>query len=97
MRNFLFIISVSALALSGCSRDPAAGIAAQKMYGPEVHSLHHDQLMVIFHECHQFGPVDDPRVKYAVPYCVGVDTAQSAEGWTTPNAAKVDPKLTKLH
>lgn len=97
MRNSNLIILVASLALSGCGRGSGAGVIIQKVPGPEIRSLNHDHLMVIYHECHQFGPIEDPRVKYTVAYCVNVDTAQSGEGWATPNAAKVDPEINKLH
>jgi hypothetical protein len=53
--------------------------------------------MAIYHECHQFGSIEDPRVKYTVAYCVHIDTAQSGEGWATPNTANFDPAINKLH
>ncbi len=97
MKNLATILSMAILALLGCSRSPTDGAAAQKISGPPIRSLNHDQLMATYRECHQFGSVDDSRVKYTIPYCASVDTAQSAEGWVTPNTAKVDPKLNKLH
>jgi len=97
MRNCHVIILLASLACAGCSRNSADGATVQKVSGPEIHSLNHDHLMAIYHECHQFGPIEDPRVKYTVGYCVNVDMAQSGEGWVTPNAAKVDPEIDRLH
>jgi hypothetical protein len=97
MRNSHLIILSASLAFMGCSRNATDGATAPKVSGPEVRSLNHDQLMAIYQECHQFGPIEDPRVRYPVAYCVSVDTAQSGEGWVTPNAAKVDPEINKMH
>jgi hypothetical protein len=97
VRHLPIIVSLCFAGLAGCGREPAVGTPVGKVSGPPIQSLNHDQLMAIFHECHQFGQVDDARVKYTIPYCVSVDTAQSAEGWTTPKSAKVDPTLNKLH
>jgi hypothetical protein len=97
MRNSQLIILSASLAFTGCSRSSGNGATVQKVSGPEIHSLSHDHLMAIYRDCHQFGPIEDPRVKYTVAYCVNVDTAQSGEGWAAPNAAKVDPEINKLH
>jgi hypothetical protein len=97
VRQLKIIVFLCLESLAGCGREAAVGTPAGKVAGPPIQSLNHDQLMAIFQECHQFGQVDDVRVKYTIPYCVSVDTAQSAEGWTAPNAAKVDPNVNKLH
>jgi hypothetical protein len=97
VRQLPIIVLLCLVTLVGCGREPVVGAPVGKVSGPPIQSLNHDQLVAIFHECHQFGQLDDARVKYTIPYCVSVDTAQSAEGWTTPNAAKVDPNVNKLH
>lgn len=97
MHKLLGIVLISGLAISGCNRGSTAASTTAKQSGPDVHSLKHGELMAIYHDCHEFGPLDDPRVKYTIPYCVSVDSAQASEGWISPNTATVDPKLNKLH
>lgn len=97
MKQVLVSLSMCVAVLSGCSKNPGSADPAEKAAGPDVHALNHDQLMAIYTECHAFGPIDDPRVKYAIPYCTSVDSARSSEGWVSPSTAPVDPKLNKLH
>lgn len=97
MKRVLASLSMCVVVLSGCSKSPDSAGSAEKVVGPDVRSLNHDQLMAIYTECHTFGPIDDPRVKYSIPYCATVDSARSSEGWATPSTAPVDPTLNKLH
>ena len=69
----------------------------QKIVGPSVKTLSHDQLMDVVHECHRYGASDDPRVKYSISYCSAAQNAHSMEGYSTPSSAVVDPSLNKLH
>jgi hypothetical protein len=97
MHKLLAPMTLSMLALAGCGQGPAAASHAEKGAGPDPRSLNHDQLMTLFQECHAFGRIDDPRVKYSIEYCASVESVHASEGWTTPNTATVDPKLTPLH
>ena len=97
MKKVWVSLSMCVAALAGCSKDPGSAGSAEKAVGPDVHSLNHDQLMAIYTECHAFGPIDDPRVRYPIPYCASVDSARSSEGWASPSTAPVDPKLIQLH
>jgi hypothetical protein len=67
------------------------------MEGPDIKSLSHDQLISTYKECTQYGQIDDPRVKYTVPYCAAIQVAQLSEGYTAPGTGKVDPDITKMH
>ena len=53
--------------------------------------------MAAYHECTQYGPIDDPRVKYTAPYCAAVQSAQLSSGYTAPGSAKADPNLNPMH
>jgi hypothetical protein len=53
--------------------------------------------MAAYHECTQYGPIDDPKVKYTAPYCAAVQSAQLSSGYTAPGSAKVDPNLNPMH
>jgi hypothetical protein len=84
--------------LSGCGQSHDSTTAAtEKVEGPDVKSLSHDQLMAALHECHRFGGSDDPRVKYTVRYCSAAQSAHAMEGYAVPSAAPVDPSINKLH
>jgi hypothetical protein len=98
MKN-LNVLILSALAgLSGCGRGgPASSAAPEKIEGPDVKTLSHDQLMSALHECHQYGSSDDPRVKYTIRYCSAVQSAHSMEGYSAPSSAVVDPTVNKVH
>lgn len=97
MPKSLHVILASALALAACGRGQSVSSPPGKVFGPDPRSLNHDQLMAIFHECHEFGQIDDPRVKYSMQYCANVESAHASEGWTTPSTATVDPTLNKVH
>jgi hypothetical protein len=53
--------------------------------------------MAAYHECTQYGPIDDPKVKYTVSYCAAIQSARLSEGYTSFSTAKVDPTLNKMH
>ncbi len=53
--------------------------------------------MAAYHECTQYGPIDDPKVKYTAPYCAAVQSAQLSSGYTAPGSAKADPNLNPMH
>ena len=68
-----------------------------RIEGPDVKTLSHEQLMEALHECHRYGSSDDPRVKYTISYCSAVQSAHAMEGYASPSAAVADPTLNKLH
>jgi hypothetical protein len=90
----MWTLSITAAA---CGQGPSAPSPAAKALGPNTRSLNHEKLMAIAQECHAFGQIDDPRVKYSMEYCASVDSAHASEGWAAPSTATVDPKLNKLH
>jgi hypothetical protein len=85
------------LSLAACGQQPAVSTPAGKSAGPAVSSLSHEQLLAIYHECTQYGPIDDPKVPYTPAYCAAVQSAQLSAGYTAPASAKVDPKINALH
>jgi hypothetical protein len=97
MNYILVCFAVVALALAGCGRNAANVSVAGKLEGPPVSTLSHDQLMDAYHECTQYGRIDDPKVKYTVRYCAAIQSAHLSEGYTAPGTAKVDPTLNKMH
>jgi hypothetical protein len=94
----LLILSVAAFSC-GCGRgiDSTAVSTTDKVEGPNVKTLSHDQLMDVLHECHRYGSSDDPKVKYTTTYCSAAQSAHAMEGYATPSPAVVDPTLTKMH
>lgn len=97
MKYTLIIIAMAALGLSGCNRDAGHITQSEKIEGPPTTTLSHDQLMAAYHECTQFGAIEDPKVKYTARYCAAIQVAHLSEGYTAPGTAKVDPTLNKLH
>jgi hypothetical protein len=97
MNYTLVCFVTAALGLAGCGRDAATVSEGGKSEGPPVSTLSHDQLMGAYHDCTQYGPIDDPRVKYTVRYCAAIQSAHVSEGYTAPGTAKVDPTLNKMH
>lgn len=97
MNRCSWMLALFTLALSGCGRGGTSTESPDKAVGPDPRTLTHDQLLAIFQECHAYGPIDDPRVKYSMAYCASVETAHASEGWTTPSTAPVDQKLNALH
>jgi hypothetical protein len=91
------VFAIAALGLAGCGRDAANVSEGGKLEGPPVSTLLHDQLMAAYRECTQYGPIDDPKVKYTVRYCAAIQSAHLSEGYTAPGTAKVDPTLNKMH
>jgi len=95
-RTFLLFSALAILQGCGQPHEPNAG-AIEKIEGPDVKGLPHEQLMAVLHECHQYGSSDDPRVKYSVRYCSAAQSAHAMEGYAAPSSAVVDPNLNKLH
>ena len=85
------------LSLVACRQPSAVSTPADKTNGPPVGSLSHEQLMAAYHECTQYGQIDDPKVKYTAQYCAAVQSAQLSSGYTAPGSAKVDPQLNPMH
>ncbi len=85
------------LALGACGEPAVVSTPSGKIEGPLVSSLSHEDLMAAYHECTQYGQIDDPKVKYTVPYCASVQSAQLSSGYTAPGSATVDPKLNAMH
>jgi hypothetical protein len=96
--TWLFVL-ISVAGLCACERgsQPAIVETPGKVDGPNVKTLSHDQLMDAYHDCTQYGAIDDPKVKYTVRYCAAVQSAHLSEGYTAPGTAKVDPTLNKMH
>jgi hypothetical protein len=90
------VLSLAALAACG-NGAPSAPAPPEKIAGPNVKTLSHDDLMAVLHECHQYGSSDDPKVKYTIEYCSAAQSAHSMEGYTTPSSAPVDPTLNQMH
>ncbi len=85
------------LSLTACGQPPAVSTPAGKADGPPVSSLSHEALLAAYHECTQYGQIDDAKVKYTVPYCASVQSAQLSSGYTARGTATVDPKLNAMH
>ena len=95
--RLLIVLAVVGLTGCGSSGDPTGARTADKIEGPNVKTLSHDQLMAVLHECHRYGSSDDPKVKYTVDYCSAAQSAHAMEGYATPASAAVDPTLNPLH
>jgi hypothetical protein len=94
----VFLLALVA-ALCGCERGdgPKIDQSAEKMEGPNVKTLTHDQLMDVLRECHRYGASDDPKVTYTIVYCSVAQSAHAMEGYANPSPAPVDPTLIKMH
>jgi hypothetical protein len=95
--TLVVVFAVVVLGLAACGRDTAAVSAGGKSEGPPVNTLSHEQLMAAYRECTEYGPIDDPKVKYTVQYCAAIQAGHLSEGYTAPGTAKVDPTLNKMH
>jgi hypothetical protein len=98
--NLTRLLILSAVAVfCGCGRGSDSTIVptADKVEGPNVKTLSHDQLMDVLHECHRYGSSDDPKVKYTIAYCSAAQSAHAMEGYATPSSAVADPTVTKMH
>jgi hypothetical protein len=91
------LIAFAGLCACGRGNEPAIVESTDKVDGPNVKTLSHDQLMDVLHECHRYGASDDPKVKYTVGYCSAAQSAHAMEGYASPSPAPVDPTLTKMH
>jgi hypothetical protein len=93
----LFII-LAAASVAGCGSgsDPTIG-RTDKIEGPAIKSLSHEQLMEVVHECHRYRSSDDPKVKYTIGYCSAAQTAHAMEGYSNASSAAVNPSIDKLH
>lgn len=100
MRPTLLLVALTALiTLAGCGSGspPAVSDSVQKIEGPDVKTLSHDDLMAVLDECYKYGPATDPKVKYTARYCSAAQSAHGMEGFTTPSTTPVDPTITKVH
>jgi hypothetical protein len=97
MNYTLVCLAILALGLAGCGRDAVNVSEGGKREGPPVSTLSHGQLMDAYHDCTQYGAIDDPNVKYTVRYCAAIQSAHLSEGYSAPGTAKVDPTLNKMH
>jgi hypothetical protein len=97
MKYTYVVFAIVALGMAGCGRDVANVNEGGKLEGPPVGTLAHDQLMAAYHECTEYGPINDPKVKYTVRYCAAIQIARLSEGYTASGTAKVDPTLNKMH
>jgi hypothetical protein len=98
MKRIAFGFFIVAIVITGCGRGPSGATSgADKIEGPSVNSLSHEQLMAVYSECTAFGRMDDPRVKYTTRYCSAVNSAQEMEGYASLSAAKVDPNSVRMH
>jgi hypothetical protein len=62
--TYRLLNALALLSLAACGQPSAVSTPAGKTDGPPVASLSHEQLMAAYHECTQYGPIDDPKVKY---------------------------------
>lgn len=97
LRTLLVLALVVAAGACARRHDAPGESSFGRIDGPDVKTLSHEQLMDALHECHRFGSSDDPRVIYTVSYCSAVQSAHAMEGYATPVAPSVDPKLNPLH
>jgi len=91
------MVGLMILSLTACGQSSVVSTPAGKADGPPVSSLSHEQLLAAYHECTQYGQIDSQQVKYSVPYCAAVQSAELSSGYTAPGTGKVDPKLNALH
>lgn len=97
MKYALMAFVITAVNLVGCGGDTAGLASGGKSEGPKISTLSHDQLLAAYHECTQYGRIDDAKVKYTVTYCAAIQSAHLSEGYTSSSTAKVDPTLNKMH
>jgi hypothetical protein len=98
MKLIAFGILTFGFVIAGCGKGPVVERSGtDKVEGPPVKGLSHEQLMTLYSECTAFGRMDDPRVKYTARYCSAVNSAQVMEGYASSSAAKVDPNPVKMH
>ncbi len=95
--SLFIVMTVASLAGCGTGSDSSVARIPDKIDGPNVKTLSHEQLMGVLHECHRYGASDDPKVKYTTGYCSAAQSAHAMEGYTSPSAAAVDPTLNKMH
>jgi len=95
--RLLIVLAIAGLTGCGSGGDPTGARDADKIEGPNVKTLSHDQLMAVLHECHRYGASDAPKVKYTMDYCSAAQTAHAMEGYARRGSAAVDPTLNKLH
>jgi len=94
------LLLITILLLTGCGAgpNPPTPKTGEKIEGPPVKALSHEQLVTIYTECTQYGRMDDPRVRYTIRYCSAINSAQEMEGYSTnPASPKVDPNPVKMH
>ena len=92
-----WMMAVATLLLSACGAPNSEVPAIGKAEGPDIKSLSHEQVIALYQECTRYGRIDDPKVKYTVPYCAAIQSAQLSAGYAAPGTATVDPTITKMH
>jgi hypothetical protein len=95
--SVLIALTLPALTACGGASSPSIPAQPDKIVGPNVKTLSHEDLMAVLHECHQYGSSDDPKVKYTIEYCSAAQSAHSMEGYAASSRAPVDPTLNRLH
>jgi len=92
-------LAICILVLTGCSAGPdqPTSKTGEKIEGPPVKTLSHEQMMAIYAECTRYGRMDEPRVTYTVRYCSAINSAQEMEGYAATASPKVDPNPVKMH
>ncbi len=95
LKPFPLIVLVTGLAACGTAGNPST--TGDRVDGPNVKTLSHDQLMDVIRECHRYGSSDDPRVKYTISYCSAAQSAHAMEGYAKATPAAVDPTINKMH
>jgi hypothetical protein len=95
VRNFPYWF-LGVLILAGCGHQ-APPPAGDRLEGPPVESLSHEQLMATYAECTRYGKMDDPRVKYTQRYCSAVNSAQEIEGYSVHRKRTVSSDPVQMH
>lgn len=90
-------VTLAALGACGGVGAPSVPAPSEKIDGPNLKTLSHEDLMAVLLECHQYGSSDDPKVKYTLETCSAAQSAHSMEGYSAPSPAPVDPALNKMH
>src|SRR5258708_22713678 len=77
MKRYSSLLVISILVLTGCGAGPnqPTSKTGEKIEGPPVKTLSHEQLMVIYAECTQYGRMDEPTVKHTIRYCSAINNA----------------------
>jgi len=94
--NKLFVALIVTLPLTGCGKSLGSAPSG-KADGPPIETLSGSQLLAAYQDCTRYGQIEDRRVKYTVPYCAAVQSAQLSIGYSDKASAPVDPQLNPMH